>query len=490
MNIAHRKSTWPPVAGEYKNSIVLYDDAWNDFSYKTMFHAVFCDENGDVSRIGDVKIYHYNYDQARTENYGRPVSELLAPRIEQLSGKFCSLGQSLKYYQNLKKFLPYDFYEILKKLNDIAVFPKIREKYLMEHGVQTSLLRDSSAEKALYEAAGLLETDRLREKDMSFKYLARVPYALEPTELSFHFGRRESVPYRINILIGKNGTGKTQILTNLANSLSGISDTAENRASIFIGSRPPVDKVISISYSAFDTFRKRPDEDSPYKSNSYVYCGIQSEHGTLSLNELHQNFENALSVVKEKGRLEAWSAVMSELIEEEHVALLSRIMDGERSDIHFSSGQHILICTITEALANIEKESMLLFDEPELHLHPNAVANTMRMLYRLLEEFDSYAIFATHSPLIVQETPSVYIQILSRVNNVLTVRHPDLECFGENITGITNDIFDVRSTESNYKTVLRQLSEQMTYDEIMELFDGRLSFNAMIYLKNCCKAKE
>ena len=48
----------------------------------------------------------------------------------------------------------------------------------------------------------------------------------------------------------------------------------------------------------------------------------------------------------------------------------------------------------------------LLFDEPELHLHQNATANTMRMFYRLLEEFNSYAIIATHSPLIIQEIPS------------------------------------------------------------------------------------
>ena len=66
---------------------------------------------------------------------------------------------------------------------------------------------------------------------------------------------------------------------------------------------------------------------------------------------------------------------------------------------HF--GQYILLCTMTEVIATIEKESLLLFDEPELHLHPNAVANTLRMLYKLLEEYDSYAIFATHSPLIV-----------------------------------------------------------------------------------------
>ena len=142
---------------------------------------------------------------------------------------------------------------------------------------------------------------------------------------------------------------------------------------------------------------------------------------------------------------------------------------------------------MTEVVATIEKESILLFDEPELHLHPNAVANTMRMLYRLLEEFDSYAIFATHSPLIVQEIPSRYVQILSRIDNVLMVRTPALECFGENVTNITNDIFDVNGSESNYKTILNNLSKKMSFEDALEIFNGALSFNAMIYLKSCYK---
>ena len=57
---------------------------------------------------------------------------------------------------------------------------------------------------------------------------------------------------------------------------------------------------------------------------------------------------------------------------------------------------------MTELVCNIEKESLILFDEPEIHLHPNAIANVMRMFSKLLEEYDSYAIFATHSPIILQ----------------------------------------------------------------------------------------
>lgn len=487
MQIIHKTNTWPPNAGDYQSCLVLYDDRWNDYCYMTTFHAVFCDVEGECIEIGDVKIYYSDYDKKRTDTYGKAVAGVIDRNIIQLGEKFCSLGQTLNYYQRLKNNCPDDYLDILKRLNDIAIDQDLRNKFIEEDGVQTSLLRDSSAEKALNEAELLLKTNQLLEKDVSFSYFAKVPYNTDRTQLFFDFKKNENLPYRINALIGKNGVGKTQILSHLAESLSGLTGSVSEKEKSFKGKRPPVDKVISISYSAFDEFRKRVSEGNDYKDNSYAYCGIQSEHGTLSLDELKHNFLKALETIRQRERLESWKTIMQELIEKEHLDLIEQTVEGEIDNIHWSSGQYILLCTMTEVVATIEKESILLFDEPELHLHPNAVANTMRMLYRLLEEFDSYAIFATHSPLIVQEIPSRYVQILSRIDNVLTVRTPALECFGENVTNITNDIFDVNGSESNYKAILNDLSKKMSFEDALGIFDGALSFNAMIYLKGCYK---
>ena len=489
MQIIHRKDTWPPEEGTHKNCLLIYDDKWNDYSYKTTFHAVYFNNNGECIEIGEVKIYYCDYDKLRTDSYEKPVSEVIDKNITQLSQKFCSLGQTLNYYKNLQKYCVNDYLNILQRLNDIAIDKEMRNKFIHEDGVQTSLLRDSSAEKALYEAESLLRTNKLLEKDVSFKYFASVPYNENKTMLSFNFRKNKKLPYRINALIGKNGVGKTQILANLAESLSGLTSRILDKEESFKGNRPPVDKVISISYSAFDGFRKRVAMDGDYKDNSYAYCGIQSAHGTLSLKELKGNFIKALKLIRKQDRLESWKAIMQELIEKEHLDLIEQTIEEGIDNIHWSSGQYILLCTLTEVISKIEKESLLLFDEPELHLHPNAVANTLRMFYKLLEEFDSYAIFATHSPLIVQEIPSRYVQILTRIENILMVSSPTLECFGENVTNITNDIFDVNASESNYKTILMKLSQKMSFDEVLGIFDGELSFNAMIYLKSCYKGE-
>lgn len=270
MQIVHIIHTWPPRTGEYKNCLVLYNDNWNDFGYRTTFHVVFCDSNGECIQIGDVKIYYYDYDKNRTDSYTTAVSEVIDRTVGQLGDKFCSLGQTLTYYQKLKDNCANDYLDILKRLNDIAVSSELKEKFISEDGVQISLLRDSSAEKALNEAEALLKTNQLIEKDVSFSYFAKVPYNEQRTQLFFDFAKDENLPYRINALIGKNGVGKTQILSRLAESLSGITTDVSEKEESFKGKRPPVDKVISISYSAFDEFRKRVTENDVYKNNSYA----------------------------------------------------------------------------------------------------------------------------------------------------------------------------------------------------------------------------
>ncbi len=490
------ESTWPPAPGQYHGAIVLFYDDWNDYGYRTTFGMRYCSANGNVHIIGNVKILRDNNDDSGG-SYFVHTREYLGDSIDYLPENFCSLGQDLKYYQNLKLHLPDEYKDVLKRLNDIAVYDDIREKICDIEGISMSLLRFSGAEKAQKEAKENLGISLIKEKDLSFEYTARVKYSDDANILKFNFRKNSTLPYRINVLIGKNGTGKTQILTNLASDLSGYADEAVE-GETFPKGRPAFDKVMSISYSAFDSF-KRPEFEDNEGDNvsdnsrsvfSYVYCGIQSENGTLKLNELQNNLKAAYMLVDWLGRVEIWSRVLSELLEAEHTDVISKIMNNDFSSINLSSGQHILICTITELVAYIENESIILFDEPEIHLHPNAVANMMRMFNMLLEHFDSYAIFSTHSPLILQEVPSEYITVLSRNENILTARKPDTECFGNNVSDIIFDAFDVSNEESNYKSILKKLSESLSFEEICQIFGNNLSFNALMYLKNCYNSEE
>jgi predicted ATPase len=455
--------------------VVLKTDNWDDYGFKTTFYAKYYNQSGQVIILGEVKILKKN--ECTTKN-------VLDDIFESLSPTFCSLGQSLRYYKTLSQLEAFEYTEILSGLNDVATNKEIRKNFEELNGFNSSFLRTSEAEKALQEAAQYFSKTKIKKKNNIFKFnfSCQLPRANGEHDLNFDFAENKYLPYRINVLIGKNGTGKTQVLSRIANVLKGNKSGGK-----FLPRRPLFSKVIAISYSAFDVFEKpmqdNGNEISTGKRSSfnYIYCGIQGIDGVLSLEEIKTNLFKSYRKVVELERKDKWRKVLDQIIEHEHSHILDKVEENEEN-IELSSGQCILLASITEVIANIETESLLLFDEPELHLHPNAMSNLIRMFYVLLNEFNSYAIVSTHSPLILQETPSQYVRILERNVDVPRTRKLGIECFGENISNITNEVFGVKNTESNYKSWLELMAKEKTISEVMEIFDNNLSLNAMIYL--------
>lgn len=482
--------------------IVLTTDHWNDYSEaETLFHSMFYLNSDEYIELGDVKI------MSTKDSVTRNVIE---ESFTQLDDSYCSLGQDISYYMDIRSKIHNSLHnEIFDGLRDAAINIKISNEFRNKNIFRVSLLRFSQAEKAFREAKDIM-LGRKVDKRIKFKFSCQVPSATNKHEVKLDFrGNKDpylcTLPHRINAFIGKNATGKTKVLTELASKLSGATNGKEH----FHPERPSFSKVITLSYSAFDELykpfnnkKKASETEGEQRRSSenvmfsYVYCGLRNKKGVLSLEEIEDNFYTSFSKLEDRGRGDKWYKIMSNVFEIEHIELVEKIRldrnEGkktERLTTFLSSGQNILLTTMTEVIANIEDDSLLLFDEPEIHLHPNAIANFMRMFYEILEEFDSYAIISTHSPLIIQEIPSIYVNVFSRINNTPNVEKLQMECFGENISIITNDIFDVREHESNYKTWFRQMSENYSKEDIISAFDDDLSFNALTFLNSLYKNK-
>lgn len=483
----------------------LLTDSWDDYGYETTFTLYYLKRKGIKLELGVVKILSLEE---------KSTIKVIPPDFEKLENlKYCSLGQSIKYYRQLSK-LPEEVYkEILISLQDIVFNKDIYEKFPNKEGINDSLFRSSEANKVFKSAFDKYFLEKEIENEIfnfSFKYHA--PYSSIENTINFDFEESSFLPNRINILVGKNGTGKTQLLSRFADALCGQSKKTKE---LFSPPQIPLfSKVIAVSFSAFDDFRKPyekkerlintstdslDDEDTTLedevealsekrKLNNYVYCGIQDDKGkTLSLKELKQHGKKNLLKILEREEnsnykinyLDKWKDILL------NIEIPSKYLDdpSEIFNSSLSSGQSILVSIITEVIANIEDESILLFDEPELHLHPNAVSNLVRMLYQLLEEFNSYAIISTHSPLFIQEIPSNYINKLERTEeDLLLISKLSIETFGENISAIVNEVFNVREVESNYKSLLKKSISTKSFEQITELFPNGLSLHAMTYL--------
>ncbi len=459
--------------------IELLEDNWNDYGYETYYTAYYYTGYLKNSiELGAVKILH------RSELITRSI---LPKEFTSLNLDFCSLGQTLEYYRKLKKLGSNISSKIFRSLKDIAIHKEFYNNF-PKQGIEDSFFRGSEAKKAFSSAIQFFGGEKKNEVFI-FKYDFTPPYSNQRIKMGFDFSEKDFLPNRICILVGKNGCGKTQFMANFANSLCG-SESKENSVEAF-DEMPLFSKVIGVSFSAFDNFKKPHQEkrisatSQGEKLNNYIYCGIQGSDGkTLSITEMKQTGKERLSgILDDEQRFEAWKKILKNVFEEE----FEKNLLEEPEDIFskkLSSGQSILLYTMTNVIANIDQESILLFDEPELHLHPNAISNLMRMLYDLFVEYNSYAIIATHSPLIVQEIPSRNIKKFVRENNYLDIMEVPLETFGENLSAITEDIFNVRDTESSYKTILRNaiVQEGLTLEDVLEKFPIGLSYNAMTYL--------
>lgn len=472
--------------------VFLVDDNWDDYGFETLFHAYFCDRNREIIELESVKILDKRTKITKLEK-----------EFNKLNENYCSLGTNLDYYDILKKLGGKIYEEILYGLNDAAFQSEIGEKFSNLEGFQKSLLRYTSSRKT-YEKAKEMFNDNIikanihisstikgriniiSNKNYNFNYKFKIPEAESAHIIDFNFVYDKYLPFRTFVLIGKNGTGKTKILSTLAKDLSGEYNDSEGK---FKPKMPKFSKILAISYSAFDKFEK--SNEGKEKNLSYLHFGIIDDKGEVNYEEMNIKLRKSISRLKKLDRIDEWKNSLEEIGNKN---LLGKIYNSIVKKNSFeildslSSGQRMIVEIISNIIANIQEETLILFDEPEIHLHPNAIAVLTKILNKILSKFNSYSIIATHSPLIIQQTPAKYIRIIKRFDgNIPDVQKMKIESFGENLTTITNEIFNTIDVDDNYKNVLEKLAQNMDYKDILNKFENKLSFNAKIYLKSLSK---
>lgn len=453
----------------------LESNTWDDYSYKTTFHLYYINESRTYIEIGGIKIMH---------STSKRTLDVIPDNFTELDDEYCSLGEDINYYEKFKKLFPSNYEEFLDRLNDAAFFPAIRDSFENSAAFKNSLLRFSEAEKALNQAKSIIENIPI-DQAFQFTYNCKIENAEDLHRVPFNFGDCIDLPNRIICIVGTNGSGKTQFLAKLAMDLSGKGRKLRS-SDLFVPHRPLFSKIIAVSYSVFDKFSK-PAKD---KSFSYKYCGLRDEKGLIGQKKLVENYQESAIKIEELNRINDWHTILASIIgydltnyyyEEIFVKRNYEIVNQNEKRL-LSSGQSFLMYVLTEVIANIRKDSLLLFDEPEMHLHPNAIANLTRAIDRILERFDSYAILATHSPIIIQEIPSRYVLVFEREGNIPIVRKLGIESFGESIEVLTEEVFRTKDVSDTYKEVFIKLRQTKSYNEVLNLFDDKLSLNAKAFL--------
>ena len=442
---------------EYECFMLTFNNRWNDYSFCTWFRLYY--KKGDkIDSIGQLKIMKREV---------KDTSEVLPDKFYRLDTDYCSLGCNLEYYSNMYRLFRDKAYVYLGELRDAALYGHIQEQFEKSSLFTSSLLRTNAAERALREGRFYVY-GRNMEQAYSFAYHYEPRYDKEkesPVDIDFDF-KYECEPYRRVIgLIGENGVGKSTLLNDIVKSFISKDKSA------FLSLPPIMSKIMVMSFSPFDKFPPVPTDYTV----EYHYCGLlKNESELYSQEEQIATFKRNLARIIKRGSADhlrrKWGRIMNAVIDKDTIDDFFDDNDNLKNKNiddfcqNMSSGESIYVYSLTEILANIRYDTLLLFDEPEQHLHPHAITVLMKAIYDVLEEFESYAIIATHSPLIVREMVSDNVYTLERIDNVLSAAKIGIECFGEDVSVLSDVIFKNMSDGKKYEHFVESVAKESDYD--------------------------
>lgn len=482
ISLAHGEA----IPTDLKDTFVIRGDDWDDYGSKVRFDLLWFDEEGKRTIFGKTKILQGSEGKA-----GWIVESRTTPPIQfsaDIESGFISLGQSAAYYGRMYETFGEDAQKVLTALRDIAVMPGLAGQFETSTVFRNGMMRENAAWRAR-QFGGAWSRGEEPTETPSFIYKCSISDDEQPFQIEFDFSASDILPGRVVGIIGRNAVGKTRFLAQLSTDLTQArrvsAANVKERKSRFPISQPLFTRILAVSYSAFDRFR-RPEA---HAESSYIYCGIRDEKGNLSQTGLQRTFRLNKRRVRDLNRDGDWVEYVTQILgdmNEFTEADLRREIESnlEESDMlaRLSSGQAILCHFVTGLLAWLQPESLVLFDEPETHLHPNAVANLFVVLTHILRHHKSYAVVATHSPVVIQEIPSKRVVVFTREGGVTDAAALQFESFGESVAELTEHVFKTQEAESLYREVLNRIAKAMTLEEALDLFTNRLSMNAKSYL--------
>lgn len=511
-----------------KAHFLIEENDWNDYMFFVTYHlhATPLITQEETRYLGYIKIMKIG--QAEKDIYLLNKTLGGYADFEELPEDFVSMTQSLDVFGSLNMFLnAHQKKDFVRQMH--LILSDHDEYYKMAIGqpaFEKGLLRDSSMESYSLKKghdimlSGETYYDLRKEKlIMRFNNIGRavpVNFSCLP-EIE-----NEKIPNGIMTFIGKNGSGKSTLIYQLAKVMYAYPDQ-RFKLKEDIGIIEPVDigisKLFLISYSPFDNFVLPGIGGEDYRlilsgmekgNGRLVFCGIRDvkleiEH--ILKESTPETYDNlfkkvrvgqtilkpvsllaeecikALSIVlNDKKRKKLWDEIMSKAIiafQDISNKMYSLLYEPEekvkKEFINLSTGFKYYLHALSHVIAYIEPDSIILFDEPENHIHPPMLTFMLSSLRHVITQYNSIMMIATHSPLIVQESFSENVYIVRNMDGRTSVSHPMIETYGANIGEITSEVFDLTTDLSAYYEAYDLLYEDWEAKEDWHSLDDMLN---------------
>lgn len=481
-----------------RNTFSLIKLNWDDYSYWTSFKLYYCTSQGEVRRIGELKIARLDQDELKhTYDY-------LGDSFPALGDDYFSLGQNPEYYENLQSIGGTAWTDFLKNIRDIAYKPALVEQCKHERWLDVSLRRFLTKKTIDEQFSRIIEAGQKFENyEFSF-HEQKAEYRLD-----FKIIPESTPPSNLHVLTGRNGSGKTTTLKKIAKAiLQAGNPTYDLRTPDNVPIKNNYfSKLIYSSFSVFDN----PLEEIEFATDDGV---IDSTY--IGLHEAFEQNDCISYRVKDKQTLGSdFSAAVTDCIlsSEDKKALWGNAIETLALDLNFSdqrisrllhytgkdelleaslaifltlsSGHAAVLYAMTKLVELTEEKTIIIFDEPENHLHPPLLSAFVRAVCELLTKKNGMAIISTHSPVVLQEVPSSCVwKVIKRGSTTLTER-PTIETFAENVGTLTHEVFGLEVHKSGFLALLKHEAETTrNYRQILDKYNKEIGMEGRAILRS------
>ena len=487
------------VVGKYGNGVYLIHTGWDDwFTYETTYEVWFYNNNKQYY-VGTTKIGSFNMKPSQ-KTVDLPTKFHAVPK------ECFSLGGDEAFYVELNSKPIRDYRNsILIGLRDIAY-----NKVLYDKAKETDVF-EISLTRYVSKASITGRFRRLANGDASltnyhFNFTLENSNQEDMPSMEYQVIQNQLPPSNIHTIIGRNGVGKSFLLNNMIDSLLHNKDN-------FIFSDEYQDNkfsnLLSVNFSTFENKEIFENNDDPKKGMIYYHLSpnsrANSKENKIILNDnkepvkvdgINALFLESLAAClskKPKRWMECIKVLDSDpVFKSINVSLLYKhFITNDNFDStsyklfsKLSSGHKIVLLTLTKLIELSEEKTLIIMDEPEMHLHPPLLGSFVRSLSSLLRRVNGVAILATHSPIVLQEVPKECVYKLNRFGEFINVERPTNETFGEEIGILTSDVFGLELTESGFHKLLNEaVNKGYSYEQIIDEFDDKLSRGASSVLR-------
>lgn len=519
-------------------AFLLEENDWDDFGYQTTYHLHASKQltKGKPEYLGALRIMKKG--QSTTDAY--LLDHLYKNKaFTELPEDFVSLSMDVDLYMGINRYLETkeERLTVVKALHLIlGENSEYFDKSLYKDDCFTSsLLRDGSSldNFALQKGYSLLNSAEcyydLRKESVKVKF-EHVSNAIELHFTSVDSDDDARLPNGVVVFIGKNGSGKSTAIYRLAK-LMYTDPTQRFRLKNKVGEIEPnnvgVSKMFLISYSPFDNFILPTSYSKDYikllktgedVNSRFVFCGIRDiakEEANIQIGEdtdeeiinrivedrkkqtslkdietLAMEFSTAMTMVTEDydDKYKMWKEFL-ENCKINQPSLFDDIQDigfGASEEImrerfmSLSTGHKFFMHTYARLLAYIDDNCLLLFDEPENHLHPPLLSFMMAEIRKILVSSHSVMFIATHSPVILQETFAKNVFVVRKNGNSTLIEQPQIETYGANISAITSEVFDLTTEVTKFHDAISHLykkwdmEDEVSVERMLVRFEERL----------------